>query len=507
MNNCDIEIIGKENIGDKARDLLEKTPKLREIGFYTPRRVVLAEDFFDPFFQRNKLGNTLRDVKYEDNLEEKVRKGTINRPIFWPLHDIAASFKGWPLVIRSSAEGDSRGTGIYKSGFTENNMLPVLNTFQDVLASYFSKDAVLFRKDAKTGEGFAVIIEPLIGQLIREYIYVGSVSEKIAPILSGFGYTSTSREGSYIIAVPGIGGGVETRKGEKLSRTLLEPHKGQLIEYLFKKRKDIKGLSRTKPLRNSSLLKTDRSGNDSYSAKVYEVGCYSSKDPLPERGNIRRFTNSFLAFEGNLLLEFYHLNLNPFFDMIEKIEEAFGPQYFEWAMTLEDKPKYWITQIADINKKLDFMDFTKLGKVLFEGHTVTGTGERICDKIAFIQNPEEVDSLYKFNQKNKDYLLIFTGILTSGSKRKSLEYHHYNNASVLLEIQNTFHRSSSIGHLDGRLAEANKFFGVLDTFATPPKELDKRKIKGDYKTTRIYSGQYKVISSERQNKLIVSALD
>ncbi len=47
----DIEIIGNGNIGDKARQLVEKTPKLKEIGFYIPRRTVLAEDYFDGFFR------------------------------------------------------------------------------------------------------------------------------------------------------------------------------------------------------------------------------------------------------------------------------------------------------------------------------------------------------------------------------------------------------------------------------------------------------------------------
>ena len=58
-----IEIIGSGNIGEKARQLLEKTPRLAEIGFHIPRRVVLAEDYFDGFFQRNNLGASIQDVR------------------------------------------------------------------------------------------------------------------------------------------------------------------------------------------------------------------------------------------------------------------------------------------------------------------------------------------------------------------------------------------------------------------------------------------------------------
>jgi len=92
----DMEIIGEGNIGDKARQLLEKSPKLQEIGFHVPRRVVLAEDFFDGYFRRNKLGENLRSVEVQEGLEEKVRKGAIQRKELWKLQEIASSFEGSP---------------------------------------------------------------------------------------------------------------------------------------------------------------------------------------------------------------------------------------------------------------------------------------------------------------------------------------------------------------------------------------------------------------------------
>ena len=113
-------------------------------------------------------------------------------------------------MLRSSAEGDARGTGTYKSAYTENGLPIVRKTLQNVLSSYFSQDAIAFRRDANTGEGFAIIIEPMIGQKIDNWCF--------APVLSGFGYTSTSRGEGYISAVPGLGGGVESKDIEKITK-------------------------------------------------------------------------------------------------------------------------------------------------------------------------------------------------------------------------------------------------------------------------------------------------
>lgn len=72
MNN--IGVIGYGNIGDKARQLVEKTPKLREIGFYTPRITVLAEDRFS--------GNS-RCKTYRRPCCSFARTIKFNRKIIW----------------------------------------------------------------------------------------------------------------------------------------------------------------------------------------------------------------------------------------------------------------------------------------------------------------------------------------------------------------------------------------------------------------------------------------
>ena len=82
---------------------------------------------------------------------------------------------------------------------------------------------------------------------------------------------------------------------------------------------------------------------------------YHFPDEHSEHGDVE-YTE--FKLEGEAEKNFFHLNMNPFFEMMDQMEEAFGkPQYFEWAMTIDNGiPKYWILQIADIDKRLDHFD-------------------------------------------------------------------------------------------------------------------------------------------------------
>lgn len=489
QNSADIEIVGSGGIGEKARELVKKTPILRDLGFHTPRRIVLAEGYFDEFFQRNGFGRTLKDVPIEENTGANIQRGSLTSNEFTVLQKIAHSYGNTPLVIRSSAEGDARGTGTYKSIFVENRMTSVRKAVQQVLASYFSRDAVAFRRDAKTGEGFGIIVEPIIGQ---------DLDHCIAPLLSGFGYTSTSRGEGYINAVPGLGGGVESRDGERLTKSAVLEYQGSLLEYLYEERQQMFRGWKTK--RGSALLRTDRSGmSDGYSATAYFPSTSYRKQA--------EIAPTSIYLEGELRRAFGDINLLPLFSMTEKMESLMGkPQYFEWAMTFENgKPVYWITQIADVSKRLDLIDFENLGEVLLMGHTVTGSGIKECSKIANCWNPDDVPRLNRFNETNKDYVLLYSSRLTSagvGINRK-LRYGDFSNASVFLEIQDAQHLGNPVAHLGGQLDLTGKLFAVLDYDAEVPPNWDKlHNGELDEEGLRVYQGDVKVVSSERQNRLV-----
>ncbi len=496
MTIANFEVIGSGSVGDKARQLMEKTPKLNEIGFYTPHRTVLAEGYFDGFFQRNNLGNSLREVEINPYLEDKVRKGSLTREEFEVLCRVCHQYGDSPLAVRSSAEGDSRGTGTYKSVFTENDVNKTRKSVKRVLRSYFTEDAVLFRKDANTGDGFGIMIEPIIGQ---------DIDFAFAPVLSGFGYTSTSRGDGYVNIVPGLGGGVDTKDGEKITEDKLREFNGNLMDYAREKRHSMFGMFGAKVRRRSALLRTD------HDFPMFNRGSYSAKAFL--RGDRNGACNCSLTFDDEILRGLEDLDMSPLFEMMKRMEDSFGkPQYFEWAMTLENgKPVYWITQVADVSKKLDTFDFEDLGGILFTGHTITGSGIKTCCKIADCWNPDDVEPLYNFNQQNENYVLLFSSRMTTAALSahiRSIRYRDFSNASVLLEIQDARHLGDTVSHLGGQAAVTGKFVGVLDYDADPPPQWDKVRAKEiDEYGMRVYQGKLKVIASEKQNKMVVSATD
>lgn len=301
ISNADIKIIGDGNIGEKARQLVEKTPTLRSIGFHTPTRIVLAEGFFDGFLQRNEFGVSLSEAEQIQNVENKVRNGTFSLNDFSTIQTITESSENTPLVIRSSAEGDARGTGIYKSEFSHPGVRFVRKAIQKVLASYFSADARTFRQDAKTGEGFGIIIEPLIGQQLDRYEYF------FAPVLSGFGYTSTSQGESFVNVVPGIGGGVETRNGERLLKSVMERFDGSLQKYIDCQRDQVTyGIAVSK---HSALLRTlnGRYSSD-YSGRAYSPPARFGNHY--QRGGVE---DTSFDFKLPIALALHDLNLISFF--------------------------------------------------------------------------------------------------------------------------------------------------------------------------------------------------
>lgn len=501
----DIKIYGPGPVGEKASQLIDKTQALKEMGFHVPKRTILAQGFFDEFFQRNGLGSSLTNVLSE-GIPDLVRDGGFTQEGFNLIKGISASYGDTPLAIRSSATGDSRGTGIYHSEFTINQPGQVRKALQKVLSSYFSEDAGAFRRDSGSGEGFGVVVEPLIGHKFR--------GDMIAPLLSGFGYTSTSQGEGYVNIVPGLGGGVESKDGEKISRSFLAPTEDDIFSPLFEyaRKQKHKMVHGEIPMRRSGFLQTnsDRfSTGYEYEAKMFFLGNRWIRPQVLDATMHMDWEK-----DRNMIMGLMDLDIFPLFDRMDKMEEKFGkPQYFEWAMTLDKrkKPIFWILQISDVDKKLDHMDFEDYGTSLLEGHTVTGTGIKDCDKIVYCPGMWALDSLAEFNQENRGYLLVYSSLASTHSYNDSrtLHYRHFSNAGVLMEnqdAQHAFDAGNPLGHIHGQVDMTNKLFGVIDEKAfTEDAEPDffhgtGTKTEGDL---TIYDRKVKVVASERQNRIVV----
>lgn len=475
-----MEIIGEGNIGDKARQLMAKTPELRDIGFYAPKRLVLAEGFFDGFFQKNNLGINLSSTEICDDLESKIRRGGLTKEEFQILQRVVSAFGDVPLLERSSAEGDSRGTGIYESVCTNNRIGEVIKGIRKVLASYFSEDAILFRKDAKTGDGFAIMVENVAGQRLGKFF---------SPVLSGFGYTSTSWGEGYVNIVPGLFGGVESQEGERITRTSFSECGPTLADYLLKSNRKGK-----KP--DAMIFKTER-GNP--------LGLVFTQNGIERH---------YIPLPSDVGRAYYLLGLEELFDKMQLMEKSFKkPQYFEFALSIDDgEPKYWIVQVADVNKKLDVFDFYNGKGVLFSADNVTGSGIRECKDIVICYNPHQVPLLGELNKRKKKYVLYYSSRLTTkvyGGISERLSYRHFSNASVLIEEQDAAHTGSPVDHLGGASAVTGKLLGVFN-FDLHPKDLEKfygRSRGEEGQGLGIYHGKVRVVASEKQQRMQVIALD
>lgn len=508
----DIWIIGEREIGDKAGQLVQKTASLREIGFRTPPRYVLAEGFLDNFFQKNNLGKDLRDAGADPEIEAKIRNDKLTAEQFGVLQKIHNFLADYPaLAVRSSAKGDARGTGIYTSEFCPNDLGSISKSIQVVLASYFSEDARLFRKDAQAGEGFGIMIEPLVGQRIEGADGldegVSSLFCHYTSILSGYGYSSTLHDKGYISAVLGLGGGVQLRDGERIGREDIEQVKN-MGQYMLKR------LRQTLGLRRSDMIDSFHQ-QSSYEFSFRGIDAY-----LLDKGD-RSHLND-IKFPEDIGNSLRNVTLLPFFNMLNRTELIWGKQqYLEWAMTLDSKdPAFWILQIADVEKRIDSLDFIRdfedHGTPLFVAQNVSGSGVRDSDTVVLLNNPF-FKEMHQFNQSNQDYVLIYEDRLSSSTISEHLRYSHLSNSHTVLELPWTalsgdpVHAGNPIAHFEGMLERTGKFFGVVQGAILGGsrevwQNVDSLKEKMHLQSSsdiEIYRGPVRVVADERQNRLLL----
>lgn len=470
-----MEIIGKGSIGDKAKQLKNKAEIIGTLGFRQSERIVLAQGFLDSILRNNKyLANPLSEIEPHSDfynwrkiiaLQKKMSECELTNSQSETLSQIIEKFNGKPLAVIFSASGDSRGTGVYDSKFTNGDLTHLKCAILEVIASYFTENAVSFRRDSNCGKDLAVIIEPIIGQWHKtNYKWI----EKLfAPAISGFGYTSTARDTEgFVSMVEGIGGGVDYNHRKKITPEVLKKYPGNLHKLVQSQTPYSRGF-------NPNFGKEQKNLPD---------GLILSKD-------IKGFINE--------------LNLNILFEKMRQLEKICNcPQYFEWALTFKKgKPEYWITQISDVDVVRDMYDFSKLGNILIEGNEVVGTRKLESKKIVYCKNMGTLSKLREFNLTNKNYILVFSGLLTSDWRRMDFDSRHYSNASVLLEANSFIHiHGTSLAHFGGKTQLTGKLFGCVDHKATNLKEIFGEL---EQENISIIEGKYISIGSEYQNRIVV----
>ena len=148
--------------------------------------------------------------------------------------------------------------------------------------------------------------------------------------------------------MPGLGCAVESKYGERVTKSRFDQRGVTLGDYIYSTRHDMF----SDPLvywRQSSLLRTEKERDNSHG---FNIQAFQFSNLWQ---NIAEVIDTSIDYPDNIRRVLDNLNLNPIFSTMNRMEQLFKrPQYFEWAMTVShNQPTFWIIQIADVDKKHD----------------------------------------------------------------------------------------------------------------------------------------------------------
>lgn len=449
------QVVSRGEVGDKARVLMQRADALRRCGFQVPETVVLAQGALDPFFATNQMGRRFTDPEVSDETVKKILAGILPKKLETALKGILEKFgETAPLIVRSSALGDARGNGVYESILCAPNFEDLKQALLRVIASYFTPNALAFRRKANTGEGFGIMIMPVVGQKLTE-------SDLFGPLLSGYGYSSTPAGEGYVNIVPGLGGGVSSRHGLKVRKSDLETSGGVLVKYLDK-------------IANARLDQLEC--NLRPSNQIALLGDtdlehhFQTNKPFCTVWDAHHQTDQIAVLAPDLVQRYVTLNLIPLFEMLSALEREFDrPQYIEWAMTLDDSgPKFYVLQNADVDVHLDWVDFGNVAPPFLSGIGLIGSTPPeglICQNLVICMNHQDREALAQFNRDHSGHVVFYPSafLMNKYGQGYTIGLADIENAAVVVEYPDGHNHSGSIeAHWSGQLDQTGKILGVME---------------------------------------------
>lgn len=467
-DSINFAFVGSGEIGDKAFELLDHARIISDVGkkldlkISIPGTVVLSEEVIQEILSLSGLGDGLLETEKlfkEKEIKERLgnfllsdtRAERFKEILTFVLKDRFAESSYF--CIRSSAVKDATGHGTYRSNPSIAKEESMIRNFADVVASYFSEEACELRKERKLEEGFAVMIQPIVGE--RFETRNGGVI--FGPRLSGNGVVVEDTEKYFQNIVIGFGGGVSSGPAPvRIYQKDVNLKAGQLSEILNlitnKADEIVRKTGGYYP--NNSLISS--SGN--------VRGLFVS-----ESGDLRVF-----AFTEHFISEIN--KLDKYFEAMREIKESSGKSnlYLEWAYA---NGELFVLQIAEVLPKAFFnIEQSKLDTALLktgeykEGY-VLGSGEKRCSKILFCDTYEQLLSLYE-RSKVADGASLFKGSIlvvnSSLGKRIELVKHEITSDEIIKKLGIDVILEGGTGHMEdprshwlGALELRNVFFGVV----------------------------------------------
>lgn len=473
-------VIGGETIGEKAEALREHRALIEEVGLRIPPTIVIASE-------------VIRAEESADPILNEATQAALIRA--HEAHDTAQA-----LVIRSSAEGDASGNGVYESRFATNAPEMVLREAGVVVGSFSTESAKDFRAQTELGDDFALMVQPVVGQVLGADEYW----ENYGPYLSGFGYSSSAdHPNGYINVVAGIGGGVSRSGGQLVTpedledivdKTILIQHAHQdgqplsFYQYLEAIHEAITGnhiddmrndfrsghdslfprelVGREFALaqyltRKAGTVEYDYQSSGLLSAGIEEPTGITNESGRPEYEFVEsEFVGVTKQFMPHKLLE-----------AMQAIEQAAGyPVYVEWALdTTQGAIQPVILQIAAAEQTPRAkLEAEIQGKSIVEARCLNGHGVREANKIVAVGGPADIEHLREFNRdpQNEGYIVLVSSQLSGPYSPVQLTYADCSKAGVLVDIEaSDLHARHATGdivqHLFGASRQTDKFIGEV----------------------------------------------
>ncbi len=413
-------LFGGKKLGGKAQMLYDASLLCEEVGFKPNPRAVLSMEWTEIFKQKWKpTEKQLDDLKLILNI-----------------------FSEHPfLAIRSSANGDSTGTGLYNSFYCKNNFNDVIYFIKQVLESENSPSAVAFRKDLGIEGGMAIIIEPVIGtwhQGNSDYFSKRITPGRFfGPNISGCGYSSTNYGNGYI----------------RLSFGLPKNAVAQNFSVL--------------DFKDSNLFDMDRFLQErpsEYSTLFENISMINQKG--------REITNT-----NEIVHIFTMPDLEPSIEKIKKLESLLTHAiYFEWSLILDflGRPEEdFILQLSKPDKSNPQVFPLNPQNVFATSTEVLGEGSAKCSGAIVVFSKGDYGILSNFNSKNKGYLLFISndGALRTFNLEGRVEqpnYSMFNNCGAVLSFGNTRKSVKLMSeHFKGLIEDAKKPFMCCPNFFPP----------------------------------------
>lgn len=296
------------------------------------------------------------------------------------------------LILRSSAVGEKGGTGIYESDFiilSGDNDLDLARLAQaekKVYAGYVTEEVKIFR--LKTGfgdEGMGLLLQPLLGERI---------SDHFLPALSGVCYEEN---------------------GEQLIRLVI-------------------GLG-TKAVAIDEAVQLSRKNSLSLEEIKSRLGALTSAEAI----NLKTGKLEKIPISEELLKSALEQCCNVEYVWMELLK---GEKPYYWEFVIDkysgySKPVIVQSSLEIANQKAVEMEEPE-GKVLYEGEDVVNIGSKRGRGIIWsLLNPDDLARLERFNQENKDYLLVLPDVAFSNviSGRPTVNFKHFSNAAAVIELQ------------------------------------------------------------------------